>query len=534
MGFKFKKIIAIVLVFIVVLAISACGKRDSQDDIEITMGDTHKDSENTPPKSSNTSGETYNVVIEWISTGKVPSEENMRKVEEAINKITVPAIGVTVTLYPVELSNLASANKLAISTGEKIDLICSVGTGVGELVNSGLIIQLDDLFEKYGADMKKALGDAILGGYYGGKLYGIPNAYMQAEQYGFNARTDLLKKYGIEINPDKLYTLDELEEIFATIKAGEGDGFYCIAGITSKTDLFTDYLGTVDTLGATTASGGLLLENNWNNTTIENIYASEQYAKFAQRMYDWARKGYIPPDAASNTEKATTQIKAGNFLGRFYYTKGSAPVDFKAQTGYDCTVINMFEPFKMTSRFQHILWSIPITSKNPEKAFQFLNMLYADNDIDTMLQFGLEGETWEVVEEDDKGNRVIKFVDGLDANTAPYYCAAGVYGDRLSWPIWYPNKITFNEELREFNKSVKRVSPALGYCFVITDEVAGKYAAASSVISQYVGIISAGALDPNEILPKFNKELEAAGIYDVIAENQRQLDTWLTEKRKNK
>jgi len=516
----FKKTMAILLVFIMLFALAACGG-SSSDVVDVQDGDGA--SEDTG------SEESYNVVIEWLSTGRVPTEENMRKIEQAINEITEPAIGVTVTLYPVQLSNLESGNKLAISTGEKIDLICSVGTGVGHLVNAGLIIELDDLLEKYGHDMKETLGDALKGGYYDGKLYGIPNAYIQGESYGFNARADLLEKYGIEIDPDKYYTMEEIDEIFATVKAGEGDGFYCIAGIQSTSDLFTQYLGVVDTLGATTASGGLLLKDNWDNTTVENIYASDQYAEYAQQMYEWAQKGYIPADAASNTESGIEQIRAGNFLGRFYYIDGSAGTDFEKQTGYKCALIRMTEPYKVTSRFQNILWSIPITSENPEKAFQFLNMLYGDNDIDTILQFGLEGETWQVIEEDDKGNRVIDFVDGLDAATAPYYCYAGVYGDRLSWPIWAPDGLDFNEKLRELNESIDKVSPALGYCFVITDEVSAKYSAVSSVISEYVGVVSAGAVDPKELLPKFIEELEVAGINDVIAENQRQLDAWLAE-----
>ena len=57
-------------------------------------------------------------------------------------------------------------------------------------------------------------------------------------------------------------------------------------------------------------AGGLLLKDNWDNTTVENIYASDQYAEYAQQMYEWAQKGYIPADAASNTESGTEQIRA--------------------------------------------------------------------------------------------------------------------------------------------------------------------------------------------------------------------------------
>ena len=110
-------------------------------------------------------GETYNVVLEWLSIGNTPSEENIQKIEAAINEITVPEIGCTVTLYPVELGSLSNDTALAVSTGEKIDLVCSVGTGVGPLVDQGLIVPLDEYLESSGQNMKNCLGDALTGGY---------------------------------------------------------------------------------------------------------------------------------------------------------------------------------------------------------------------------------------------------------------------------------------------------------------------------------------------------------------------------------
>ncbi len=198
------------------------------------------------------------------------------------------------------------------------------------------------------------------------------------------------------------------------------------------------------------------------------------------------------------------------------------------QDGYDLTALKILPPYKTTDRYQNILWSIPRTSENPQKAFEFLNFLYGDNDVDSILMFGLEGETYQVVDQNEN-DVLIDFVDGLDAASAPYYCYAGVYGDRLSWPIWVPNSIELNQELREFNDSVTNVSPALGYCFKITDDISSKYSAVYSVIQQYTPIISAGAVNPEQSLAEFNAALEAAGINDVIAENQRQLDEWLAE-----
>lgn len=510
-------------------AFSGCGNTATTSS---QQNDTSADSQPTSTVDSSESsdnGETYNVIMTWPNlTGGVPA--GLADVESAINAITEPEIGVTLTLEPIGFADLASEQSLMISSGEKLDLIVSVGTGVSSLVNSGSIIELDDLYAQYGGDISSVCDVAVKGGgYYNGTLYGIPNAYIQAESYGFLARKDILDKYGITIDSEKMYTYDELDDMFATIKAGEGDSFYMISNITNTSDLFSSVMYPVDTLGATTSSGVLLLDQNdpdWSdNTTIVNQFTSEEYAEYANMMYEWAQAGYISPDAASNTDSTETLVKGGNYLGQMNWTTPGAKDSYTSSTGYEMEEIKIVPPYIVGSRFQNILWSIPITSENPEKAFQFLNLLYADNDLDTMLQFGLEGVSYEVVEENEYGDRVIDFPEGLDSSSVPYYQMAGVYGNRLSWPVLYPTSVDMNQTLREFNESIELVSPALGYCFV-TDSVSTQYAAVQSVVSQYAAIVTAGAIDPAVELPEFQAALEAAGINEVIAENQRQFDEW--------
>ena len=54
--------------------------------------------------------------------------------------------------------------------------------------------------------------------------------------------------------------------------------------------------------------------------------------------------------------------------------------------------------------------------------------------------------------------------------------------------------------------------------------------ALNNVISQYNGALSSGSGDPEELLPQFLEALDDAGIDDVIAAKQEQLDAFLAEK----
>ena len=170
-------------------------------------------------------GELTEIIWQWPSMGSTNS--GFQAVEDALNAMMEPDIGVHVTLEPVSFSNMANETVLTVSSGEQLDLCLSVGTGVGNLVSNGLIETLDDVIDEHGAAILKKCGSAMSGGYYNGELYGMPNAYIQGESYGYVARQDLLDKYGVTVDENKFYTLDEIEKIFADVKAGEGDNFFC-------------------------------------------------------------------------------------------------------------------------------------------------------------------------------------------------------------------------------------------------------------------------------------------------------------------
>lgn len=468
-------------------------------------------------------GELTEIVWQWPSMGNTGS--GFQAVEDALNAMMEKDIGVHVTLEPVNFNNLANETVLAVSSGDQLDLCLSVGSGVGSLVSSGLIEPLDDLIDENGASIVEKCGSALAGGYYGGQLYGMPNAYVQGESYGYVARQDLLDKYGITIDENKLYTLDEIEEIFAVVKEGEGNDFFCLIPEPISEEPLSRNAFEYDKLGATTASGLLMLNKDFKNMTISNVYETEEYAQYAQRMYDWAQKGYISKDAARSQENREVTLSGGNYLGEFGWSTPGGIYMTENQTGYDLTIIKIIDGYTAGDRFQNILWSVPITSINPEKAVQALNYIYEHDEAAWLLQYGIEGQDYEVVEQSEEGTK-IKYLSEEPA-TLPYYQPFGVYGDRLAWPVMDPSPINVNQEIKAFSDAIpdERKSPALGYCFNY-ESVSAEYSAVTTVVQQYIPSINCGTIDPAVNLPEFQEALKAAGIDKIIEENQRQLDEW--------
>lgn len=90
-----------------------------------------------------------------------------------------------------------------------------------------------------------------------------------------------------------------------------------------------------------------------------------------------------------------------------------------------------------------------------------------------------------------------------------------------------PKDDNYRNIMKEFNDGIAEEykSDALGYCFN-SDPVKTQYAAVSDVVTQYDSILGYGVTDPAAALEEFRSALDAAGIDDVIAENQNQFNEW--------
>ena len=258
--------------------------------------------------------EPYEIVMAIPTLGAEPS--GLLDVENAVNEIVEPELGVKVTLYPISFFDLTSQQNLMITSGDKLDLASTIFSSLGSWVDKGAFMELDELYVQYGADIEKAEGRAMAGGYYNGKLYAIPSEEKQARSYGFYARKDMVDELGINFDEDKTYTLDDLEKLFVAYKEKYGDGYYCVAGTASNSD-FYGYVHEVDNLGSSNSTGILAGGGLDDDLTVQNMYALDSYKEYADTMYAWAQAGYYSPDAATNTDANTVQIQSGYYLGSF-------------------------------------------------------------------------------------------------------------------------------------------------------------------------------------------------------------------------
>ncbi len=192
--------------------------------------------------------------------------------------------------------------------------------------------------------------------------------------------------------------------------------------------------------------------------------------------------------------------------------------------GYEMGYIRLSQPYLDTTSVNTVTWAISSQCKNPEKALEFLNLTYTDPDVVNLIVFGLEGRDYVKV-----SDREMVFPEGLDANTVPYTAqfSCGVVGSQFKQLV-HEGTPEDNNDLMYKENHESKISPAFGFTFDSTP-VKAEYTAVTNVIDQYLPGLVWGSIEPDTELPKFLTALQEAGMDDIIAAKQEQLDAWAAQ-----
>lgn len=500
---RFTGITAIVLMLSLLL--TACG--NSTDKSAGT---------NSAVKPSNSSSGTsndapYELTYAVMATGPVNDAE---LVAEEISKITKLKINATVKLLFIGSAQWAQQTNLMLSGNEKLDLLMTnafINHYTGQ-VSKKQIIPLDDLLAKYGQGIQEVLDKEVLDATrIGGKLYGIPSVRSFSVAFGFVARQDLIEKYQIDISKVKEWA--DLEQVFKTIKEKEpkmspvtkGVMTPAIAMINDKFDMLGDSIGVVD------------IRNN--DLKVINLFETKDYIDSITMARKWYKAGYIQKDIATTQEEGNNVVKAGQAFGMFGTVQPGGDASSTQATGKPIISIQMTQPITQTYNASGFMTSIGINSGNPEKTMQFLNLLYTDKEIMNLLANGIEGKHY------------VKKVDnmiGFPEGTPTYMFNNWQQGNNALTYIWEGTDPQLWEKMKQFDASAIK-SNSYGFSFDTTP-VKTEIAAVNNVVNQYRNGLETGTVDPSK-LEDFNSKLKAAGLTEIIAEKQKQLDEWAAAKK---
>jgi putative aldouronate transport system substrate-binding protein len=441
--------------------------------------------------------------------------DDLPLVQDEINKITKEKINATVKLVPIGISAWQQQSNLLLTGNEKLDLIvASSFFGYNTSAVKGQYLPLDDLLEKHGKGILEAVPKNLLeGDRVNGKLYAVPSSRDWGVDYGFIMRKDIVDKHNIDLSQVKSFA--DLENVFKIVKVKEPTLTPIVntGALQTATNLIGgkfDALG--DSLGVVSFADG---------KKIINLFEQPEYKDALELTRKWFKEGYVIKDSATSQEAAANIVKAGKGFGYFSHMKPGYEVQEKGITGHEMVAVRFTDVYSYTDSATSFGMAIARNSQNPEKAMEFMNLLYTDKDIMNLIANGIEGKHYEV-----ESDGTIKLPEGV--TESKYVFGQWQIGNSFLTYPWTGNPPNYWEIFKKHNDSAI-FSPAFGFTFN-PDPVKTEIAAATNVINQYKVGLESGTLDPDKSLPEFNKKLKQAGLDKIIAEKQKQFDEWKKSK----
>jgi putative aldouronate transport system substrate-binding protein len=450
------------------------------------------------------------LVWSYITWGMTPADTP--KVEAAINEY-LASKGLRVKLQPIGIAERVQKTTLTLSSpNEPLDLF-SVwrGAELNSMYQKGQIIPLDDLIKQYGKELEKEVGQTYLSvGKINGEIYGVPALKDQASNFGFVITKEYVDKYNIDLS--KVKTIHDITPILALIKEKEPN-FYPFIPNRITIPLQYDALGD---------EFGVLIGDNYQ---VVNLYESKEYRDIAALMRSWYQAGYIRRDAATVTENNLMQVRANTGCAYFTLGKPGVEIEDAVTAAHELVMVDFHRAFTATTNVQTVMWAIPYNSKNPDKAMQLMNLLFSDPVLINLIDWGIEGTHYVK-----KPDGTITYPAGMTAANSPYMLnMTWQLGNQFLSHVWEGLPPNYYDTLRAFNAGAK-ISPAMGF-FFDSSPVQAQISALSAVVEEYNMTLTTGSVDIS-VLDEFNAKLKAAGLNDVIAEKQRQLNSWRTANNK--
>lgn len=522
---NFKRFMAMFLVFVMIFSVGGCaGKKENTPSKETASSGTG--TTDTPGAST----EITTIKLSYPVIMVVPSKEGTKLVEDSINSyLEQKGENVRVKLEPSDVSTYNDQMDMALASGEEVDIYCPF-TGLSTAIATNRVLPLNDYLGTELKDTVDIMGEEWLKpSTYNGNVYAIPCYKGVVLEPYFICRKDIVDELGFDMN--SINTVKDIEPLLTQVKEKYPSMYPLVptGGSAGGNTLMIDY--------SLNGEKGYQVDNfNYgasivgNDLTVQNYYNTDFFKEACKLAYDWNQKGLIMPDASLTSDMSTDLLgseQAFSVITGYGYVPESVEATYKSRcNGYDFYAKSLNKTL-MTSSSLAVTWSIGYTCKNPQAAAKVLNLLYTDEFVLNSVIFGIEGSDY--VKNTDG---TISYPEGKDMNTVPYTAAlsCGIVGNMFKQYALKGNTDPKDVEYMQQNNKSATYSSAFGF-HMDAANITSQCSAVDNVIKQYQYSLLCGEVNPDEVIPQFVSAMEAAGVNDIIAEAQKQLDAWKAENK---
>lgn len=503
-------ITALILMLSIMLVMSGCGSQ-SKNDTQNSQSST----DTTTPATDELKEVTLKVFVPGVP------QKDIALINEEASKYLKEKINAKLDLTIIDWGSWADKMNLKAASNEEYDINWTANwDNFLTKAEKGAYLPLNDLLDQYGKETKEILNPALLkGGLFNGKNYGLPVNKEIASQKGLLLNKALVEKYNIDLSTIK--TLADLEPYLETIKKNEPGVTPFLMNYDVNPITNNAAFGGKEEFVLGLNDGGVAI--NSDELKVFNMFEDPHYKEQLDLTRKWYQAGYINKDAAT-LQDVDGAIKAGQWFAFIDMLKPGKDAEKTNSHGVPMVQVSLTPAVIGTGDATGSVMAISATSKNPERAMMFLNMLYTDKYLVNLLSFGVEGKHYVK-----KSDNIIAFPDGVDPSATGYNPGtAWMFGNMFNDYLFSnedPNKWA---NFDKFNKEAVE-SKLLGFNFNV-EPVKNEVAAFQNAYKEFAPGLHTGSVDPNEVLPKLQSKMQSIGMDKVYAEAQKQLDAWKASK----
>lgn len=519
---KAKKMVSLLLAGIMTVSLTACGSggTDSATTTESATENISETKEVVEEKSEGALDTSEQVDLVFYVIGDAPADA--QEVEDAINEILLDKLNATIEFQASTWTDYSQKYNMALTSGDADLIYIANWMTYGQLANAGAFLELDELLDQYAPELKALVGEDKLNSCkVAGNIYAVPSAWDEYTSGGLAYREDLREKYDLPI-PN---SVENIEAYLLGIKENEPDQGLT-AGIPYSNSASYGFSCATLVLGLNHSwvnPFGLAYGLTANYDTPSEVYDywwSDEFVEDCKILKRWADEGFWSRSSLSNSNDTDLYLAGQTVLTETGMNPSKA-------VGYQSSFDDAGEGWKSEyvayGETTGVIYPAAATQngtaivrgcKNPERAIAVLQELMCNEELNHLVQYGIEGVHYEL----DENGYYVNLDDGFAAegfNT--WNLRNGEY--KLDTESGAKLQEIFAEYEEIGNKTkYPNVNIFAGFSEDYTSYEVQR-TAIQSVISEYLSPLQAGLVDDvDAAVEEFRNKAKEAGI-DEIREN---------------
>ncbi len=472
--------------------------------------------------------------LTWVQ-GNSPAPIDNAMVLEELNKITRERLGCEIEIVYMSSDEVQTS----IQSGEVYDMYftCSWYNNFNMNVANGIFANIWGKVQEWTPTLWASMPESIwnLAKSVDGNLYAIPVYKDVAPENFIVYDAQVAQDAGIEI-PAKIDSWDEMTPFLVALKtameANPELGQYPvnIGGAPAGVESSFDFIDRTPLIGVV-----------FGDNKVCSVFDDEEIVNRYRTMHKWYQMGLVNPDAPTLTEDAIS-----GKLHHISFVQAWDDYDYTPSRKFWVKMTRYAGPFVNTDGVQGAMNAFSVTLEDDparfEMALKFQELVNTDREVRDILAYGVPGYHFEYRDvKDADGNVLGQAVVRTEAGSSNYtpwrfsqanYAINSIEASEETLNGTYPPPVLDQWDHYFAAVADAPISKISGFTFNYQDPIdfSSQYAEISAIKQEFFANIQCGVVDPDDPevgIPAMRAKMEAAGLNDIIAEAQRQLDAYL-------